>query len=289
MNRGRTDPIIVIGMHRSGTSLLSRILSQAGVFMGADTDRNHESYFFQKLNIWLLNQCGGRWDHPGVIDDLLVDMKIRTQTTEYLRQQIGSPKLIRYLGLARTLSRFNRLDAWGWKDPRNTFTLPLWMDVFPNARIINVYRHGVDVAASLQFRQFQYFKGSVQNYKRRRWLYELFNKRGGFYQTPRCSSLDGGISVWGEHMERSSSHVDQFHDRALNICFEEFLSTPEDLIALILEFCEVGVCDTFIRDLAQRIDIGRAYAFREVPDLVECAIRNSSRLAPFGYGPEGPV
>src|SRR5699024_9625556 len=48
-------PIIVVGMHRSGTSLLSRVLSDIGVFMGNDLSINHESSFFQKINIKIFN------------------------------------------------------------------------------------------------------------------------------------------------------------------------------------------------------------------------------------------
>ena len=41
---------------------------------------------------------------------------------------------------------------WGWKDPRNTFTLDRWMDLFPKARIVHVIRNGMDVALSLNMR-----------------------------------------------------------------------------------------------------------------------------------------
>ncbi|MBW1793701.1 MAG: sulfotransferase [Deltaproteobacteria bacterium] len=38
---------------------------------------------------------------------------------------------------------------WGWKDPRTTLTLPLWLKLFPKARIIHVIRNGIDSALSL--------------------------------------------------------------------------------------------------------------------------------------------
>ena len=41
----------------------------------------------------------------------------------------------------------------GWKDPRNTFTLDLWLKLFPNAKIINIMRHPLDVSQSLLVRQ----------------------------------------------------------------------------------------------------------------------------------------
>ena len=40
------DPIIIIGMHRSGTTLLSKLLEKCGVFMGTKKEENNESIFF---------------------------------------------------------------------------------------------------------------------------------------------------------------------------------------------------------------------------------------------------
>ncbi len=37
--------------------------------------------------------------------------------------------------------RTNGLKAWGWKDPRNTFTLPMWLSIFPKARVLHVLRN----------------------------------------------------------------------------------------------------------------------------------------------------
>ncbi len=41
---------------------------------------------------------------------------------------------------------------WGWKDPRNSVTLPLWLDLFPDARVIHVRRDPEAVVASLHRR-----------------------------------------------------------------------------------------------------------------------------------------
>ncbi len=51
-------PIIIVGMHRSGTSMISRILEELGIFMGKSKDANHKASFFHNLNNWLLQQSG---------------------------------------------------------------------------------------------------------------------------------------------------------------------------------------------------------------------------------------
>ena len=38
---------------------------------------------------------------------------------------------------------------WGWKDPRTTITFPIWLQVFPKAKILHILRNGVDVAISI--------------------------------------------------------------------------------------------------------------------------------------------
>jgi hypothetical protein len=48
--------------------------------------------------------------------------------------------------------------AWGWKDPRNSITLPVWLKLFPDARVIHIVRNGVDVAESLYRRQQRGFQ-----------------------------------------------------------------------------------------------------------------------------------
>lgn len=60
----RKEPVIIIGMHRSGTSLLSRVLEQTGVFMGNKKDENNEALFFLKFNDWILKQANATWDNP---------------------------------------------------------------------------------------------------------------------------------------------------------------------------------------------------------------------------------
>ena len=58
------SPIIICGMHRSGTSLLSRILSDIGIFMGKYQDENNESIYFQRLNRWMMSCIASSWDFP---------------------------------------------------------------------------------------------------------------------------------------------------------------------------------------------------------------------------------
>ena len=64
------NPVVVVGMHRSGTSLVSRILDDCGVMMGKDLQEDHESIFFISLNEWIYGNAGASWERPGALSEL---------------------------------------------------------------------------------------------------------------------------------------------------------------------------------------------------------------------------
>ncbi len=76
--------------------------------------------------------------------------------------------------------------SWGWKDPRNTFTLPMWLKVFPNAKVIHVLRDKESVARSLMKRN--QVKGEVHderlnNFDFNLQLVEKYQLQGKSYAT----------------------------------------------------------------------------------------------------------
>jgi len=139
-------------MHRSGTTLVSKILHDAGIFMGVWQDHNAESLPFLSLNQQILAQQGADWLHPAVPERQLPHMP--------------APRDL-YHWHWDIRSRWQRWQAawrprpWGWKDPRNTFTLPRWLECYPQARVLVVQREAEDVVRSLQQRNSR--AGAVQD------------------------------------------------------------------------------------------------------------------------------
>ncbi|MDX1698195.1 MAG: sulfotransferase, partial [Thiohalobacterales bacterium] len=147
-------PVIICGMHRSGTSLLCRTLESAGLFTGDVKEHNHEAVFFLTINQWIFEQHNASWDNTynmRFINDDLDDYMCTV-----MGNLLNSTSASSFTGTdphRRQLFSGESGIAWGWKDPRNTFTAPLWAELFPGARIIHVCRNPVDVADSLRRRE----------------------------------------------------------------------------------------------------------------------------------------
>jgi hypothetical protein len=267
-------PILVIGAHRSGTSAVARVLDDLGVFHGARLDDNHESLFFQRLNEWLLAQCGARWDNPSAIDRLIEDSRQSALAVEHLRRSIASPRSMAYLGRVAWL-RGRRIGdgarRFGFKDPRSTFTLPFWLRVFPDARVIHVHRHGVAVAQSLCVRHRRRLDLSEQRFERNRPLLNWLPKRAGFGDSPRLSSLAGAFDLWEEYFVRARRAVAASPTTSMEFAYEDLVREPTAHVSRLARFCGLSVTAAAVADAAGRITATRAEAWREDSALAEFA------------------
>lgn len=279
-------PIIVIGMHRSGTSLVAEILQNLGLFIGWKQDINNEAQFFRKINRWLFFQNGCRWDNPDGIKYFFDDTQLRGYAKEYVEYLLSTPQIVSFLGWNNFLSKtslFQLRFPWGWKDPANTYTLPFWLDIFPDAKVINVYRHGIDVAYSLVVREREYQKKWLVEYSRKKWRYMFKFRRGGFTDSVRCSSLSGAFSLWEEYLETAQLHLQNLDVVSLNLKYEDILLEPHQEIRKLINFCGLGVTQQQVNQIIQKLDQNRAFAYRKNADLVSLENKVKDRLLKWGY------
>ncbi len=90
------SPIIVAGMHRSGTTLLSNILQRSGLFMGNRQDSHGEAFFFLRLNEWILSQTHCSWDNVRQFDAM--DNFTRRQLVRVAQRHINGIRRFSFLG-----------------------------------------------------------------------------------------------------------------------------------------------------------------------------------------------
>jgi len=141
--RGTQMVVCVAGMHRSGTSMVARMIHTCGVYFGPErileyTSRENERGYWENVNFVTLNdalldQLGGRWDMPPPRPESWNNAGL---------EALGD----RALELIKQLSDLRR---WGWKDPRNSITLPFWRQLVPNLKVVICLRHPLEVIQSL--------------------------------------------------------------------------------------------------------------------------------------------
>jgi len=285
------SPIIITGMHRSGTTMVANMLRQLGLFIGNDLEENSESKFFINHNNWLLLQSGGSWDNPKPIQWFYDNNEVVSLTEDYIRERMGGIPVINYLGLRRfalgqkPLSGLNQ--AWGWKDPRTSFTLPFWLRIFPNARVIHIYRNGVPVAASLRSREARHLYRAELKHKTRKAMgvYRLISKQNRFVSSIRCLSLEGGFALWEEYVSQAIAMVEKTAPNSIDIKYEDFLDDPVDHLTKILGFCGIESTIEQIKSVASEVNPSRANAFESDDELANfySTVRARPLMRQLGY------
>lgn len=285
-------PIIIIGMHRSGTTMIASMLRELGLFIGNDLEDNSESMFFIKHNNWIFRQCGGYWDNPDAIQWLFKDKDILRLTEEYTRARVRGLPAQPYLGWKRFLAGHNPLtgmgqEAWGWKDPRTTYSLPLWLRIYPDARVIHIYRHGVPVAASLRARERRNLRIAEAYHKRRMiWrIYDLVPKSSGFIWSNRCLSLAGGFSLWESYVETAMQAMEKVGVNGLTIKYEEFLDDPSTKLLELSQFCGLKVSEERVKEIARQVKPERGNAHANDEELVRFyeEVKDNPIMTKLGY------
>lgn len=131
--------VVVLGMHRSGTSLLAGMLHDYGLAAGPDLvganasnpGGHWEDVEGLKLNERILRESGGGWRRPP--ERVRAGIRLQRPMRQFAHRLQGQ------------LPGF-------WKDPRTTLTLPLWRPLLPGALFVGVFRNPAVVADSLRRR-----------------------------------------------------------------------------------------------------------------------------------------
>jgi GT2 family glycosyltransferase/glycosyltransferase involved in cell wall biosynthesis len=142
--------------------MLTRLLHACGLYLGqknelmpaqADNpDGFWEHLGFVALNDELLNELGGAWDLP---------------PSENFKHVRLDPLRMKAQLL---VEGFDSSGVWGWKDPRNSLTLPFWQDLLPRLKTLIMVRNPLEVAHSMKERN-----GTSYSFGLRLW--EIYNRR----------------------------------------------------------------------------------------------------------------
>lgn len=221
--------MLISGMHRSGTSMIARLLHQCGVYLGEQNDLippaddNPEGFWehaqFRELNEEILETFGGNWDFPPVLE-------AGWEKKDYLN--LIRPRVV---GL---INQFSGQRIWGWKDPRNSLTLPYWKMFFPKIKVVICLRNPHDVYLSLERRGY-----SSSSFSYNLWL---------TYYNRLVAALDAGTFI--------VTH------------FESYFYNPKAEVSRVLNFLGVECSNEVIEQACLVVSPGLRNNHSSVSDLV---------------------
>ncbi len=203
-------PFIIIGMHRSGTSILAKVLEKSGIFMGVIKDPNFEAMHFLSINQQVLWKSGFNWYNPGVPEK---------QNWHPISNADLFQEHFRLNGRLAQWKQWLRNENWGWKDPRNIFTLPMWLNKFPKAKVIHLVRDPQAVVQSLQNR----------------------NRVPGEVQVKELESADFCLNLYEQYLHQGRSYQKILGDSYLELQYEKLKAHDEESIQRLNAFCKTSV------------------------------------------------
>lgn len=199
-----TTTCLILGMHRSGTSCLARILFELGIHLGEKLSKQPESSNLGghweaveviDLNDRILAHSGGTWDRPPATVTTNAELDAAMQAL---------------------VSRLGTLPLSGWKDPRTTLTFPLWRRYLGDRRLLAAFRHPHAVARSLAARGDCSFERGLE-------LWLEYNER-------LLAALEGEQNV---HWFPYGVSRAEYGKRLERLCADLRVEFKEELLALV--------------------------------------------------------
>lgn len=261
-------PVIVVGMHRSGTTLAVQLLERLGVYAGRDYGSNREARVFKNWNKWLFKQLSATWDRPENATFINVP-QLEPHMLRVLEQQVGLLGAVRFLGPARGLRvrDMRRIDfPWAWKDPRNCFTVGAWKRMFPAAKMLHIYRHPLDVAGSLKRREEKRL-ARFELSMRTRYREAVLEAKQLYCHSFRLLDPMEGVGLWQQYVNAALTGCAPFESETLHCRYETLLEKPEETLGKIVDFLELNASPDGVARAVENVNPSRAFAHRKDPEL----------------------
>jgi hypothetical protein len=214
--RLRDDPVIVLGMHHSGTSILAEILHRNGVFMHANIAHHESKLFTRKINDLLIMGGGANWASYPIMPVAQVMAKL-----DEIRAYIDEKAYKKYIEAG-----YDGHSRWGFKDPRTCVVLPLYLEIFPNAQLLHIIRNEDDVAASL-----------------------AASKKKALGVNP---DLDFWKALHRQHLSRAREYGTR-HKHYYEFTYEDFCRRPVEVVKDVFKYLNVPFTDVIGQFLRKNI------------------------------------
>lgn len=138
---------VILGMHRSGTSAITRVINLLGLPLCSASEffdvpgnptGHWESGSLVTFNEQLLMALGGTFEAPPILEPGWESHQVATN---------------RYAEAAAIFRQAYATKSWVWKDPRTCLTLPFWRIVWSDVPVgVFVHREPLEISLSLSRR-----------------------------------------------------------------------------------------------------------------------------------------
>jgi hypothetical protein len=179
--------IVVLGMHRSGTSALMGALDAMGMYVGSSEELTASNWenpkgFFERREVRrvcdaLLHGSGADWWKLAAFKTESIPPSLRDEKVETLR---------------RIVQNLDSNLVWAMKEPRLCVLFPLLQPLLSNPMVLHIIRHPIEVALSLQ-------------------------RRNGF-------SLQAGLALWERYNVEALEHSEA--TPSLRLLYSDLVSRP---------------------------------------------------------------
>lgn len=141
-----THGIIVLGVARSGTSVITDVIRRWGAYAGPESDLTAADQWNPR----------GYWEYEPLKafnNELLASVganrNVPPQTSDRLREQASNPEYRgRAVEMIGRMARQSEDRPWVWKDPRLPVLLPFWTQIWSDVTYIATVRNPIDMALS---------------------------------------------------------------------------------------------------------------------------------------------
>ncbi len=136
---------VILGMHKSGTTLTSQILHHSGINMVDDMNASvsyDQGNQYERESTWRLNEA-----ILGCTDVESIDIRPSAHL------QLQASHRVQMQAIIRDCHQTHQ-GHWGFKDPRTCLTYPLWAAELPEHHIIAVYRSVDELWLRYRYKRF---------------------------------------------------------------------------------------------------------------------------------------
>jgi len=229
--------VIVLGMHRSGTSVISGILHLNHILMGSSSTFKpkplpqnpkgfYENFEFRKLNDQILNEVNYNVkSFNSNIPFPYPHKKTENKMENLIRNQI------------------KKYNHWGWKDPRTCLTLDHWIDIIlkfrnkKNIKVVFTIREPFSVANSLKNRD--------------------------------NIDFDAGIKLWSIYNNRALDFVQEYELDSFYFYYEDLILNPNLVVSKLFDFIDFEYDKNIITQFVDS-KLNRSEKNKQLIDLEEC-------------------